>query len=367
MGWCYRAGLSLAIAGLLVAIYDSWNIAWVGRLIAVLIVISWWGVPSVKLAKNLFQIAGSTKKRWRLSLVAMLSFGCVCFLPVPYRQFGNGWMQPESMRGVYSPTSGLLLKINEDAPTSGSLVTTSKELFSIHDVDAIQEEIRAKGLYERAKAEFEANRQSQSSKAFATALDNATKRLEEASAEVEKCTIKAAMEGQLLVMPATPPSGPVSLEADSMCSSWGDATQGGRMIPSGTLLATICGSQMVAIIPLNDSQLEWIASGVEVRLRSVERKAEVYKCQVDKVVPLEDVSATLRLINGDLGEATANSSSAHGGSKNGSAVYAAQVHLPEGVVGSVGTRVDGVFVAPSQTIASLGYRWLQQNLRWLAD
>ena len=368
MGWLYRTGLSLAIAGLLVAIYEAWNIAWFGRLIAVLILISWWGVPSVKLVKNLVQIAGRTKTRWRLTLVAAAFFGCLCLLPVPYRQFAEGWVQPDSMRGVYAPASGIL-KSSRGMPSSGHLVTQGTELFSIHDIDALQDVIRAKGMRDRAEKELEANQQSQSNESDTsqTVLENTKKRLHLAKTEFAKRTLKAPCDGRLLVMPVSPPTGPWSLESAALKSNWDSPTQTGRLISTGTMLATICGSQMVAIIPLNDSQLEWIASGTEVRVRCAERAAKVYTCKVDKVVPLEDVSATWRLMKGALAEAGANTSSVSTDRKNGAAVYAAQVRLPEELVSSVGAKVDGVFVIPSQTIASLGYRWLQQNLRWLAD
>lgn len=368
MGWLYRAGLSLAIAGLLVAIYDAWSIAWMGRLIAVLILISWWGVPSVKLVKNLVQTAGKSNTRRRLTLLTAAFFGCLCLLPVPYRQFAGGWVQPNSMRGVYSPASGIL-ECRQGPPSSGTWVTEGTELFSIHDIDALQAVMRAEGMRDRAKAELDGHQQAQSKESDTSqkVLENAEKRLQAAQAELAMRKLKAPCDGKLIVMPATPPTGPWSLESVSQTNNWDSATQTGRLISTGTMLATICGSEMVAIIPLNDSQMEWIASGVEVRLRCAEHAAKVYTCKVDKVVPLEDVRATWRLMNGDLTETAANSSSLATNRKKGAAVYAAQVRLPDAMVGSVGARVDGVFVAPSQTVASLGYRWLQQNLRWLAD
>jgi hypothetical protein len=120
---------------------------------------------------------------------------------------------------------------------------------------------------------------------------------------------------------------------------------------------------MVAVIPLNDSQQEWVFSGTEVRLRCAERPAEVHTCKVDKIVPLEEVSAARRLMNVDLTDASSSVSNSGAGQK----LSAAYVSLPEGVFGSVGAKIEGVFVAPSQTIGSLCHRWLQQNLRWLAD
>jgi putative peptide zinc metalloprotease protein len=368
LGWFYRAGLSLAIAGLLVSIYDSWNVAWIGRLIAVLILISWWGIPSAKLAKNLIQMAAKAKKAWRLAFVIAIFVGCVGLLPVPYRQFGSGWLQPESMRGVYASATGIL-EYSVARPPSGSSVAEDSHLFSIHDMDAFQDVIRAEGMLKGAKAEFEAQQQAQSSQLEASkaTVKTAEERFHAALAELEKRRLKAPCGGRLVIMPAPLPPGPFSHEADSLKQDWDSPTQAGRLIPKGTMLATICGSRRVAVIPLSDSQLEWVFSGTEVRLSCVERVAELYTCKVDKVVALEDVSATWRLMNGDLADAVPNDPGSSKGRNRGTAAYAAQVTLPEGALGSVGAKMDAVFVAPSQTVGSLGYRWLQQNLRWLAD
>ncbi len=375
MGWIYRAGLSLAIAGLLVSIYESWNIAWIGRLIAVLILISWWGIPSVKLAKNLIHMAERTNKRRRLAFVTAMFVGCIGLLPVPYRQFGSGWIQPESMRGVYAPATGILelpeeiVKGREDMPASGNSVDAGKSLFYIRDLDALQDKIHAEGLVNLAQAELNSYRNAQSTgtDTYEIALDNAKKRLGEASLEVEKRTIKSPCSGRYVVMPATSPTGPWSLTADSLQYNFDNTTQVGRTIPKGTMLATICGIQMVAFIPLNDSQLEWVFSGTEVRLSCAERPSEVHKCKVDKVVALDDVSAAWRLMKGEFPGAGQEVTHSSLGQMRGAEAYAAQVVLPDGLSSAVGAKADAVFIAPSQTVGSLCYRWLRQNLRWLAD
>jgi len=272
------------------------------------------------------------------------------------------------MRGVYAPATGIL-ECSEGMPASGSSVAEGTQLFSIHDLDAIQDVIRAEGMRDLARKELADHQQAQSKEieTCKSVLENAETRLDEATAERDKRKLKSPCSGRYMVMPATPPTGPWSLTADSLQYSWDNPMQDGRLIPKGTMLATICGSQMMAIIPLNDSQLEWVFSGTEVRLRCIERAAEVHRCKVDKVVALEDVSAAWRLMNGDLADAVPIRSSSSMGRKHGAAAYAAQVVLPMDVVGSVGARIDGVFIAPSQTVGSLCYRWLQQNLRWLAD
>jgi putative peptide zinc metalloprotease protein len=373
LGWGYRAGLSLAISGLLVSIYESWSIAWIGRTIAVLVLISWWGTPSVKLAKNLIQMAEKQNKRWRLAFVTAMFVALVAFVPVPYRQFGNGWVQPQSMLGVYAPATGILEK-GEGRPASGSLVDAGEELFAIYDVEAEQEVIRAEGMRDRAEAEFEMQRLAHSPAldTFAIAFENSEKRLREAEDDLEKRQLKAPRGGKFVVMPATPATGLSSLEVDSLQCYWSDPTQVGRLIPKGTMLGAICGSEMVAVIPLNDAQLEWVSCGTEVRLRCSERVSEVYKCKVDNVVALEEASAAWRLMKGDRAGTSTNTSelgslSSGGGHKPPAAAYAAQVVFPTGVQFSVGGEVEGVFIAPSQTLGAICYRWLQQNLRWLAD
>lgn len=383
MGWVYRAGLSLAIAGVLVTIYESWNIAWVGRTIAVLILISWWGIPTVKLAKNLIQMAGKTNKRLRLLWASFAFVGCVGLVPVPYRQFASGWVQPESMRGVYAPADGIL-KCCEDnefseneciekTPQSGCEVEEGDFLFSLHDIDAILDAMRKDAMQRRAWAEYESHRQSlsQATESYKTAYENSMDRFEEAAKELEKRNLKSPITGRFVAMPANPPTGPWSIAADSLRYDWDGSNQAGRMIAKGTMLAAICGSQRIAVIPLSDSQLEWIRSGTEVRLRCVERP-EVFQCKVDKVVPLEEINAAWRLVHGELANGAAGTSSTKAsnsiaGQKHSAVAYAAQISLPEDVGGSIGAQIDGVFIAPSQTVGSLGYRWLQQNLRWLAD
>jgi putative peptide zinc metalloprotease protein len=372
LGWGYRAGLSLAIAGLLVTIYESWNIAWFGRLIAVLILISWWGVPSVKLAKNLVQTARKTRTSWRLALGTAALVGCICLLPVPYRQFATGWVQPSSMQGVYAAAQGIL--DNADLPPAGAMVATGQPLFRIHDLRIHQESIRAAGLQrialknlqeQQRRRHLQDTQQIDLASADA-AVEITTLQAENAQRELERLFLKAPRGGRLLVMPAAPQTGPWDLDADAFKHSWSSATQIGRTVAEGTMLAAICDAQLTAVIPLNDKQLQWIATDTEVRLRGAEQAEKVYTGRVQAVVLLSDATATWRLMNGDLdGSGSVSGNASPQG--DASAAYAALVQLPAEVAISTGTRIDAVFIVPSQTLAAIGFRWLQQNLRWLAD
>ena len=365
-GWVYRAGLSLAIAALLVALYDAWQLAWVGRCIAVLILFSWWGVPSVRLAKSLMQTARKTNTRWRLTLVAAALLGCVGLLPIPYRQFASGWVQPVEMQGVFVATAGSL-EHPEGMPKTGKLVEQGNVLFRIHDTQTLLSKTRAEGLVNRANKRMESHRRSQSDEhpTSKAALESATQMLKRADEELENLNLKAPCDGRLLVMPATASTGPWSDSPEAIACSWSDSTQRGRFVPTGTMLAAVCDDESMAVIPLSDEQLEWIAAGTEVRVRCLNRPDEVHVCHVLDIVNLHDSTPTLRLLNSDATQSAA--ASAQQAANAQSANAAARVRLPEGVRFAIGAKVDGVFIAPSKTIAELGWRWLQQNLRWLAD
>ncbi len=370
-GWFYRAGLSLAIAGLLVAIYDAWHLAWVGRCIAVLILLSWWGVPSVKLAKSLIQSASKTNTRWRLAIASGLLLGCISLLPIPYRQFASGWAQPANLKGIFVATGGTLAPVepNEQGqpPQSGEQVSEDDKLFRIHDMRTLLEKKRAEGLLARAKARVDSSKRSHPDdlRESKEALSNAQEMIDRIEVELENLNLKSPESGRLMMMPAAPTTGPWSESTDFVSYQWNSSTQQGRYIPSGTMLAAVCDDQFMAIIPLNDKQLEWIAAGTEVRVRCLNRPNEVHTCNVLDIVNLSDSAPAMRLLHSDLSESAPDLPSVD--SNKSVANAAARIRLPPGVRFISGSRIDGVFVAPPKTIATLAARWLQQNLRWLSD
>ena len=385
MGWVYRAGLSLAIAGLLVSLYEAWNIAWFGRTLAVLILISWWGVPSVKLAKNLLQVAGRTKTRWRLAGVSLLLLGCICLLPVPYRQFASGWVQPAELQGVFATIGGTLLEdesskgdspigndsSNSERPRSGDKVDKNDQLFVLHDLPTTLAAERAQGIEARARARVVEQQKMQSNERLTSeeTLKHAVKMAEVAAVEESKLKLRAPDSGRLLVMPAAQTTGPWSSGAETLRSAWDQSTQLGRYVPAGTMLAAVCDDRLMAIIPLNDQQLEWIAEGTEVRVRCASRPNEVHVCEVLDIVNLHDTAPAARLLNSEILQGTAGSQGGSGSqaSNRSTANAAARIRLPTELEVPTGGSVDAAFVAPSQTVASLANRWLQQNLRWLSD
>ena len=365
-GWVYRAGMSFAIAALLVAIYESWQLVWVGRCVAVLILFSWWGLPSVKLGQSLWQAAKRTNARRRLLVVAGLFLGCICLLPVPYRQFATGWTQPVKMQGVFVSTAGTL-EPSSKLPKSGEWVDEGHELFQIHDASSLLAQVRAEGLVSRAQARVDAKKRSPSDelKESNKALENAELMLDRINKDIANLKLKAPQSGRLLVMNAAAETGPLADSAKTTTCTWDHPTQRGRFVPTATMLAAVCDERSMAVVPLTDQQLEWIAAGTEARVRCLSRPGEVFYCRVLDIVNLHDAVPTQRLLNTDLTQ-SATSASAHNSSHR-AANAAARIELPEEIHFASGVRIDAVFVAPSKTLAQLVARWLQQNLRWLSD
>ncbi len=371
--WIYRSGLSLAIASMLAAIYASWNLAWMGRLIAVSILVSWWGVPSMKFVSDIAKIARTTQTSWRLAVITVALVMGIVIVPLPYRQFARGWVQPVRMQGIYASVGG---ELKECRVNSGTVVEEGQPVFQLDNPHLERIALKRSAERERAEMQFAALKKeslwspqiAERLSASETATINAVEVYEQAKGDLERLTLRATIPGRLMVLSASPNTGPGEQELTLIAHHWDDATQEKRYVAKDTLLATVCSPDQVAVLPLNDEQLEWVVAGTEVRLRCADRMDKVYSCQVNSVIPLREVSATWRLINTHLsGASDSGESDATAGKGAAKAAYAACVNLPEGVSSPVRVAVDATFVAPAQTLASIGYRWLQKNLRWLAD
>ena len=169
-----------------------------------------------------------------------------------------------------------------------------------------------------------------------------------------------------MILPVSRPKGVSEVDSQPIEYAWDDLTQRQRYVTEGTMLAAVCSSQQVAILPLDDEQLQWIAEGTKVRLHCPGRAPKVMQCSVSQIGDLTEATATWRLINMQAtNSAVPDHSRPSGVSPN--AARAARISLPEGEEFPAGATIEAAFVAPSQTIASIGYRWLQNNLRWLAD
>ncbi len=368
--WIYRAGLSLVIAGVLASIYASWHLAWIGRLVGVSILISWWGVPMMKFASDIARTAWRTGTTARLVAMTLLLAIGMSLIPIPYRQFARGWVQPLQMQGVYVSTAG---HITESFASSGTLVTADMPLFQMENSSIESAAVQRAGELHKARLERAAYgveslvaKSVRDAAALDTALANAERQLTEVQQEQERLTLKSPSSGRLMILPAARPAGVSEVDTQSIVYDWDDLTQRQRFVEAGAMLAAVCSSQQVAVMPLDDEQLQWIAEGTPVRLYCPGSGPEVIQCSVSKIGDLTEDTGTWRLINLQAAESSSTDQNRPSGTSP-TAARVARIYLPDGKELPVGATIEAAFVAPTQTVASIGYRWLQKNLRWLAD
>ncbi|MCA9132041.1 MAG: hypothetical protein KDA45_02760 [Planctomycetales bacterium] len=373
-GWLYRAVLSVTIASVLVALYSGWNLSWVGRILAAAILVSWWGVPAVKLMRDLVQHARQSGRRWRLGLCAAGIVVAVALVPIPHRRFGSGWLQPREARGVYASATGQLVA---SSVADGQQVAAGEVLFQLHSDSLSTRHLRYQQSAEVAEIRLAAATRRRDMHDQEVDLVRAANELAEArswatSAEedLQRLTLCAPIAGQLVAMPAAESPGvhPVGFAMEDRVSTlghpcqgatWCDRSQRGRWVRQGDMLACICSQDSLAVIPLNESQLAAIAAGTRVRLRLNESRRVVLDAQVRTVAQIDELASPWQ----------PTPSGAAAGSLGAAAIprFAAVIDLPPDLNGLPGTTVEAVFVAQPTTLVHTLGSWLSANLRLLAD
>jgi putative peptide zinc metalloprotease protein len=378
-GWIYRGLLSITIATVLVSMYAGWNLPWIGRFLAIAILVSWWGIPVMKLAQDLVRIAWQQQRQWRLAAVATLLVLAVMVAPIPSRPMGRGWLQPTESRGVYAASSA---RLQGCAVRDGEPVQVGEPLFRLHSRELTMRLVRFQHAQELAGIRLESSRRQRDMHRIDVDVEHYANEREEtetwlnnALREQESLTITAPVAGRLVAMPAPAPresdeaalthstfdsTNPQNTAATS--ATWCAPQQLGRLIPAGTHLASVCGEQNTAVIPLSEAQLSQVASGTAVRLRIAAQKLVLKDCTVKSVVHLEQLASPWQA----AAMAELMTTQSPQTNLNGSR-FAAVIELPTDIRDLPGTSVDAVFVSPTTTLAGIAIRWMQANLRLFND
>ncbi len=379
-GWIYRAMLSVTVASVLVAIYAGWNLPWIGRIMAAAILISWWGVPAVKLTRDLVRSARQQRRSWRLALVAAVLVIAATIVPLPSRRLACGWLQPLASQGVFVGNDA---RLSACAVRDGETVEAGKPLFQLQSHELSTRLVRYQQANQMAAIRLEASRRQRDMHNQDVDVEHYAHQLEETDGwldgvqrEMKSLTLSAPIGGRLVAMTApvaTEPTqsqlGPATYGLNTSretaileSTNWCDAKQIGRFIPQGSLLASICSDQNIAVIPLTEQQLSSVAAGTPVRLRIADQSLVLKDCQVKSVVQIDELaspwqSAALASITASQSQFTTVATSR----------FAAVVDLPSDVAGLPGSTVDAVFVGSPTTLATLAVRWMHANLRLFAD
>ncbi len=373
-GWIYRALLSVTIATVVIALYSSWNLVWIGRFLAVAVLVSWWGVPMVKTFKNLYRRASQSGRRWRLAIFAAGLVLIVAWLPIPSRQFASGWLQPRQMQGVFASTPARLVRCHTE---DGQQVEAGKPLFELQSTALAVRQIERRRGVDAALARRNAQRRSRDMHGqdvdlspFESDVHAAKVLARNAQRDIDGLTLISATDGRFVANLAAPPGGPLRDSVANQAATWCDPGQIGRTLPEGTLLGTVCSSRAIAVIPLSEDQLAQIAAGTEVHLHVPQQPAAVASTRVDSIVQVDEV---IPLRQGDQlswpsQHAPASSlTTATAAGQVPPARFAAVVDLPDALDGLPGATIHAVFVTRSRTLATLMFGWLKSNLRLFAS
>lgn len=359
-GWIYRATLSIAISTALIAIYSNWNLLWIGRILATVVLVSWWGVPFMNLLKNLITEAHRQRRRLRPAVFASVTLAIVALLPIPSRRFASGWLQPVSVQGVFAGTTARLRNCRVQ---DGQRVEQGDALFRLQSVDLVNRVVARQAAAQRTEIRYSSARRQRDMyeedvdlSSIQTELNAMNKLATSASEELQSLLITAPVGGKMIAQVASAPAGPLSVPSVGN-ATWCERAQIGRVVPEGTLLATICAKEFLAVVPLSEQQLSCVVAGTEVRLRLASAEAQVVQGTVSAIVQLDEVSS---ISHNNLSEQI-NRESQHG--------YAAIIHLPTEHSLSVltGASVEAVFVAKAETLWEIASSWAIANLRFLAN
>ncbi|MGN6546605.1 MAG: hypothetical protein ACTHK7_16235 [Aureliella sp.] len=381
----YRLSLSLMMATVLIALYSAWQLAWIGRILAVILLFGWWVIPAMKLSQNLMRTAGNWRVRVRLAALAAAVVLVVCAVPLPCRQHAVGWIQPERTQGLYAPAAARLHRVLKKP---GELVQPGEVVFELDDEQPRLRAIEAAGSAEKARLQLVSVRRQRyfaqpptiDLTALETAAQAAQRQAEHARSAVEELSVRSTLSGRLMSLPAAALLDIDNRPIEHETQLWLRAEQLGRYVPTGTMLGAVCSQEQIAVLPVDAEQLQGISAGTPVRVHIPAAGSAVVPCRVAAVVRLDQLDSVARLIAeaSEREHGTAGQSQSVGGSLAQSPVqsrasttagYAAIVPLPasafDGRTAFVNAQVQAAFVVPPKTLAARGADWARANLRWL--
>ena len=378
MGLVYRLSLSLMMVAVVIALYAAWELVWIGRLMALVLFVSWWVLPTMKLGSTLIRSATDWSSRVRLATFAAAVVLIICGLPLPSREYAIGWIQPERLQGLYAPTTARLERVLR---RSGDTVRAGEPVFVLAQDQPKLRAIEMSHVAQKAQARLvslERQRyymQDIDLTALQTTAETAQQQAEHARQAVARQTVTCALDGRLMSLPATKLLDIDSRPIADKAQLWLDEKQVGRYVPAGAMLGAVCSEEQLAVLPLDDQQLHCVCAGTPVKIYVPAQGTEVWSTKVSAVVRLEQLDSAARLL-AETGEQQGTSATAAQSptaslaaatvAGRASAGYAAVVQLPEGGA-HVNAQVKAAFVVPSKTLAHRAVDWISLNGRWLSQ
>lgn len=360
-GWVYRALLSLTIASLLVSLYGEWKLAWVGKMLAVAVLVSWWGVPAMRFFNRLIQQASQWRSRARLAAICGFLLVVLCVVPFPSRQSATGWLQPLESHGVYAGSPSRLVNCTV---SDGQRVAQDELLFQLSSEQLLDQrrKLQANVSVAAIQLEYQTRRrdmyqQNPALETYKHKLQDAELQLSRLQREIDRLQLRAPVSGKMVAV--TPVTHAARKSSPPVVRSWCEPQQLGSKVPTGTLLGNVCSDRLLAVIPLTEQQLSQIAVGTPVRMRVNASRTLLGTTHVDSIVDMGDLQSRWRPQSNSAASPTSSDSSL--------VRFAAVVHLPAELDVTPGTGIDAVFTSQSISFADCAFKWLKANARLLAD
>lgn len=362
-GWVYRSLLSLAIAGGVVMLWTNWSLTWVGRTMAVAILFSWWCIPMLGFAKAMTREAILRRKRFRLGLVAAAVVMVVAFLPIPTRRWASGWVRAKQMHGVYAPETALLVDCHV---SDGATVEAGQPLFQFGDSTLEMNLCSSNASLQIAQVRYVEARTRRDKygheidlSEYVTTVDTLATNAQHKQTRLQKLVITSPSAGTLVAHDAPKMTeladGQLEQPTEAeFAASWSEPQQRGRLVPTGTLLASIRGDEFDAVVPLSAKQLADVSAGTVCRLRILDAQRSVVESTVERIILLDSLTQSTQGPLERGGSATAR--------------YAAIVPLTDQPsIRFCDEQINAVFHTSSTSLFQIASDWLRSNLRFLTD
>ncbi len=374
-GWLYRFALALTICYLIAMVYQHWNLAWLGKLMAVLLAVSLCLGPVVRFFSALWLRSRSAWHRWRFSILSALLVALLFFLPLPNRQFGDGWVQPKQISWVYASLPGYLEKFEVD---SGSHVRAGDSVASVLNQESVSNLRAARWKEASAFTHYENATNLFRQYGINTHVDLWKKKSESAQGEkaaaVQRYTqqIFQAKHDGVFIANRLRKDGQNPTLADILKQScepnlvWTDSQLTGAYVTQGTSLGAVCSHDSIAVVRIAAGNLEGILPGAAVKILIRDGSQRVIHAQVRDVQRMDSIQSAWASEHSSYSLGAAGSATPSD-SNNAIPEYVALIRLPENVRARPGTSVQASFVLPPKTVLARTVSWIRSNQNLLAD
>jgi putative peptide zinc metalloprotease protein len=369
----FRIMLSSAIAWGLAAWMEQWNMAWLGKGLAILLLMGWWGGHLMKLATLVVSQLRNRSKRFQFAWI-MVGAWALSLLPLPTRVFVEGWIEPLRMHGVYAPE---LSTLTDSLVEDGARVIAGQTLFTLTSPQAkLDRNVAVRAVADSQIALRHAIYRQQIQPAhrpqdvilgdLEARLDNAKKEWLASDQRLQALVVTAPCTGVFI---ADLIKESVSTLGHSSSLNWTDSANRERIINSGERLGIIADNTWRAMVPIESEMLAKVKPGTRVKLRLHQELSSIVAGKVSEIITIDDSKEPWRPSQAASNPPQPAMHELAGEAR--SKRFAAIIELPEELGRErtlrPGCAVDAVFTGEPASCLRRMLDWFSEHVRWPVD